>query len=297
MSYLEALVAEIIQNNKLQSRFIARSLEELNKEELFMLNTYLYYVLENGMSIPYLAECYNLIVKDTLREQIYFQKNRKYRFTSFEDVSSSVYFNDRYMRMYMHGLALTYFFWPNHRNINRWFIKNLPRDKSGYYLEIGPGHGFSFMMAMKYGLFNYYTGIDISPTSAELSKSILAHQQFENSNNYTIITADFLSINNSEKYDAIIMGEVLEHVEKPELFLTKIHTLANKNAFIFITTAINSPAIDHIYHFKSVDSVVNMVNQCGFKIKDQLILPYSNMSIEDSLSKEMPINIALIIEA
>jgi hypothetical protein len=48
MSYLEALVAEIIQNNKLQSRFIARSLEELNKEELFMLNTYLYYVLENG---------------------------------------------------------------------------------------------------------------------------------------------------------------------------------------------------------------------------------------------------------
>ncbi|MEN6461508.1 MAG: class I SAM-dependent methyltransferase [Syntrophomonas sp.] len=296
MTNLESLCVNIIKNNKLQASFLRKSIDFLEIREIESLEKYLSFLIHNDNSIEYLASCYNLIVKDTLREQIFFRKNNKYRYTTFNEVSDSVYFNPQYMEMYMYGLALTSFLWPNHIMINRWFLQKLPKGKTGQYLEIGPGHGYNFMNAMKSTSFNQFNGIDISPKSVQLTRSILEDQLIGQSQKYKIIQGDFLNLEEKYKYDAIVMGEVLEHVEKPEYFLTKINRLANKEAFIYISTAINSPAVDHIYLFESVDSVREMVQACGFFIIDQLTLPYPGLSLEQCQDQKLTINIALVLQ-
>ena len=92
------------------------------------------------------------------------------------------------------------------------------------------------------------------------------------------------------------MGEVLEHVEDPLIFLNKIHSIAKKDSFIFITTVINAPAIDHIYLFDSIESIKELIIQAKFSIKEMLLVPASeNMSIQKNLEKKFPIDVALIL--
>lgn len=289
------LVKQIGQLNKLQIPFLKSSIEILRDDEYDALTRYLEFTVKQGKSMEYLANCYNTIVKDTLKEQYFFIKNKRYRYSKFSDVANHVYYNNDYMEMYMHGLAITGFLWPNHLYIHRWFSTILPRVQSGYYLEIGPGHGYYFMKALRLTKYDRFLGLDISPKSVELTKAILDSKLFGYFNNYRIIEQDFLAFSEDEYFDAVVMGEVLEHVEEPEAFLKKIHSLTYPNSFIYITTAINSPAIDHIYLFDSPESVQQLVYKCGFQIKNKLLVPYNELSLDEALNKKMPINIALSI--
>lgn len=65
------------------------------------------------------------------------------------------------------------------------------------------------------------------------------------------------------------------------------------HAQIFVSTAINSPMPDHIYLFRSVQDVVDMVERHGFVIKDRICAAANNLDLETAERKEMPITIAL----
>ena len=97
----------ISRRNSMQHSFLARSSSELRKDERAQLERYITYCAGQGVTIELLADCYDLIVKDTLTEQLYFQRNKRYRFSRYADVAASVYHNTEYMTKYMHGLALT----------------------------------------------------------------------------------------------------------------------------------------------------------------------------------------------
>ncbi len=293
---VEELRSNIIRNNPLQSEFLAKSLRDVEKRELEDLNAYIAFSRSLGLGIPYLAECYDLIVKDTLREQVYFQRNGKYRYSSFDEVAQSVYFYDSYMRKYMHGLALTACLWPNHRALHRYFEEMLPTNQSGTYLEIGPGHGMYMMSAMRKCVYDRFDGIDISPTSVEMTQSLLGSGKFGSFSNYRVFEQDFLAGEiPAASYDAIVMGEVLEHVEKPDVFLESIKRIATDNAFIFITTPINAPAIDHIYLFDSWASIESLIKDVGLSVREKLLVPYPGLSVDASMQQSLPINVAAVL--
>lgn len=295
--HVKTLVTTIGSINAIQIPFLEASLNTINDDEQEFLNNYIDFCIEQGITINYLAKCYNAIVKDTLREQIYFQKHKRYRHSSYNDVEKSVYNNDEYMKLYMHGLALTSILWPNHRNMRRFFLSMIPRHAKGKYLEIGPGHGVYLMTAMQLTSYDLFEAIDISATSIELTSKILKSNCFGNFTNYTLLSRDFLTSEMTHhSYDSIVMGEVLEHVEEPLNFLKKIHSITTKESFIYITTCINAPAIDHIYLFDSISSIHTMVNEASLTIKDELLVPYEGCSLDDSLEKRLPVNIALVLE-
>lgn len=291
------LCDDIVRRNPLQSDFLAESLRHVAREELDDLDAYISFGRSSGLDIAYLGECYDLIVKDTLREQIYFQRHRKYRYSSFDEVASSVYFDDEYMRKYMHGLAITSYLWPNHRALHRYFLDMLPTELQGSYLEIGPGHGMYMMSAMRKCAFERFDGIDISPTSVEMTKTLLGSGNFGSFENFSIFEQDFLAGDIPEaSYNAIVMGEVLEHVEQPGVFLDTIARIATDDAFIFITTPINAPAIDHIYLFESWDSIQELVTKAGLSVRDKLLVPYPGLSVAESQEQFLPINVAMVLE-
>jgi 2-polyprenyl-3-methyl-5-hydroxy-6-metoxy-1,4-benzoquinol methylase len=290
------LISIISQKYPTQKRFLSKASEQLSGGELNDLEAYNQFCQKEDLSLDYLAECYLLIVNDTIKEQLYFKKNQKYRYSSFAEVGDAVYHNQAYMQKYMIGLALSTFFWENHREMRNFFIQSLPTHSGGNYLEVGPGHGFFFMSAMRALNFDKFTGVDISKTSVEMTQSILTSNLFGEFKNFEIKQADFLNFNSKQKYDFLVMSEVLEHVEKPELFLNKLREYANHEARIFITTCLNAPAIDHIFLYSNQEMLREQIKNAGLTIEKELWLPYPGQTLEQSFSKLLPVNVAMVLK-
>jgi len=295
MKLTDALLERIALANPLQRRFLSESLAGLRDDEAHALEAYLSYRLGRGASLDQLSQAYLLLVNDTMTEQIYFQGHDRYRYSTFAEVREFVYFNADYMVKYMDGLAITAFLWPNHRQMMRFFVDLLPNKPRGTYLEIGPGHGFYFMEAMRRTQHARFLGVDISPSSVAMTQEIIASGHFGHFSNYEIIEGDFLSFFREERYDSIVMGEVLEHVEEPRAFLEKIAALAHSESFVYVTTCANAPAVDHIHLFRSAEEVTDLVRSCGLEVVDQLLVPYTGRTIDESVAKKLPVNLALVL--
>lgn len=293
---IDTLIGHIVRINPLQRSFIEESITDIRDAERRDLDAYIGFADSSGMDAEYLAACYDLIVKDTLREQMYFQRHGRYRYSTFDEVADSVYFDDDYMRRYMHGLAITAYLWPNHRALHRYFIDSIPADSAGHYLEVGPGHGVFMMCAMRGSGYERFVGIDISPTSVEMTRALLGSGAFGDFDNCEIVEQDFFTTDTSDGgYSAVVMGEVLEHVEDPGRFLQQIAAVTTDDPFIFITTPVNAPAIDHIYLFDSVESIEALVAQAGLSVRDSLLVPYPGLTVEESMAQKLAVNVAMVL--
>jgi hypothetical protein len=78
--------------------------------------------------------------------------------------------------------------------------------------------------------------------------------------------------------------------------LTRIARIAKRTAHIFVTTCINAPAVDHIYLFKNPQQLEKLFEDCGLRIKNQLIMPYKGKTVEQSLSQRFAINVGYVLE-
>lgn len=294
--HTEELVALIAAKNPMQGRALQSARAGMHAEEASELEGYLGFCRSEGLTLEDLADAYQTITMDTLREQVYFQRNGRYRHSTFSEVADKVYFDPDYMSKYMYGLAITLYLWPNHLEIVRFFRRTLPNSKGGRYLEIGPGHGVFFRHAARKGGFASCTGVDISPTSLELTRRLLASDSELPPEKWELVNADFLAVDSLQgEFDAIVMGEVLEHVEEPLRFLVRIRELMASDAYVFVTTAVNAPAVDHIYLFRSVEEVVDMARQAGLGVRELVATPYKGCSMEDTVAQRLPINVAMVL--
>ena len=89
------------------------------------------------------------------------------------------------------------------------------------------------------------------------------------------------------------MGEVLEHVEQPLIFLKKIAEIAAKDAFIFITVPLNTPARDHIYLFRTPEELYSLVECSGLTRVDERLTTYNDVPLEAALKKNQPVMVGL----
>jgi len=67
------------------------------------------------------------------------------------------------------------------------------------------------------------------------------------------------------------MSEVIEHVEQPIDYLKKITEVTHNNSYIYVTTCMNSPAIDHISLFETVGQIESLVLEANLKIIDKSV--------------------------
>ena len=93
----------------------------------------------------------------------------------------------------------------------------------------------------------------------------------------------------------ITMGEVLEHVNFPQKLLLKLKSLLSKSGYAFISTCVNCPTIDHVYHYRSVSEIQEMVQEAGLIINNEKILPVENLPIEEIIARKITINYSAII--
>ena len=294
-SPVDQLVASITDQYPVHKAFLEQALDGASEEERARLDGYLRFCLDKGLELDYLAESYLTILGDTIDEQLYFRDNGHYRHSTFAEVADSVYHDREYMDRYMYGLAITNFLWPNHVAMARFLRSTLPRDRGGRYLEIGPGHGFLLLSALEVGGFDEVLGVDLSAASVEQTRTIIDH--FYPGAPARVEQQDFLEASDLEpgSFDAVVMGEVLEHVEQPQVFLERIAELAKDDAYVFVTTCINAPAVDHIYLWRTTDDLEQMITDAGLRIVEPLRLPYEGKSLEESRAESLPINVAYVL--
>ena len=291
MDFLEI----VSQKNELQKNNLLHMFQDvLTPNEIREFEEMLMQLREN-YSMEELVEAYLFLVEETFREMVYFFINKKYRYSTLEEVNDKVYQNQEYMTKLMLGLQISEYLWVDHILIHRWYLNildKIDRNKEGCFLEIGPGHGHYFLEAVNRGIFKEYIGIDVSPSSIALAEEHLkTYAKYEN---YRFICADINSYTFEKKFDMVTMSEVIEHVEHPENLLKRIYEITKPDADIYITVPINAPALDHIYLFRNIQEVIQFVRDAGFEVHKQYAVTSRGGSDTADLSdREEPIILAL----
>ena len=258
MSNVDFVVNSIYKKAPLQKKKIKSFLD--SQDSVFFqdfesfLSEYIQYLNKNSMNIEYCIDAYLKMVNNMFKSHVKFMRTGHYPTESAEDAFNEVYSNEKEMLSYMIGLALSQYLWSTHYEMFGHLKLSLAQYKNNInkYLEIGPGHGLFLKNAID--ILNKdteMTAVDISQTSLNVTKSIITH--FYPRKKISFINKDMLDLNMDSEFDFIVMGEVIEHVEDPESLLVKIAKLLSMNGRAFLSTCVNCPMIDHVYHFHTVD--------------------------------------------
>ncbi|MFZ4712618.1 MAG: class I SAM-dependent methyltransferase [Bacteriovoracaceae bacterium] len=297
---LSKLINLICSQNALQKKRISKYINEKADTQFWSFAESLSSTLNNGLisddqQRQKAALAYNKMCKDFLSEQIKFKRTGKYSCMDAVVASEHVYDDPEVMRYYMVGLLLSYIFWPNHYQLFRFFQDHFPEKTPANYLEVGVGHGlFTSTMINQYPNIKANI-VDISATSIKTAKEVL--QSFGiDSNKISFVHNDYLKVDINQKFDFIIMGEVLEHVNDARLFMKKTKELLAPGGRIYLSTAANSPALDHVFHFHNVKEMRDMMTCEGLRIVKDLALPSDNIPEADWEKELVTINYCAILE-
>ncbi|MFZ4590389.1 MAG: class I SAM-dependent methyltransferase [Ignavibacteria bacterium] len=270
--FLEKLLAAIRDIDALHSKKLKKNLNIITQnhepEFLDLLELIYYYFLTGNFSPERIATDYLKMVNDMRKQGLYFHKNDEYSCKNQADAYNNVYSNNEIMSYYMNALLISQILWKHHFNMFMYFKDNL----NNYFnsrsriniLDVGPGHGFFSHMIQK-----SVTGhkridiVDISESSLNFTKKILG---FDKNVNY--FEVDIIKYETENKYDLIVLGEIIEHLDNPSEMLNKLSELLTEDGVLWLTTPTNAPALDHVYLFRTKDDVFNIINKSKLKVVD-----------------------------
>lgn len=290
---IEEFIDSISRKDALQGKYIKNwQATDSEKEELKIILQF--FMMECHHDMEFIVDAYLFINNMVREETYYFIRHDKYRYSTFSEVDKLVYDNPEYMEKYMTGLAVSDCIWINHIKMLRFFEENSYMFTGGGYLEIGPGYGFYLVHALQKCNFSEYFACDVSKTSVDGCNGYLKYRGL--SDRCTVIKKDFFQYGSDKKFDCIVMGEVLEHVENPMLMLKKIYELLSEEGKAFISTVINAPTLDHIFLFRSVEQVLDMIRNAGFDVVDYMCSTEGDIPMEKAVKRRQAINIAIIMK-
>lgn len=238
---------------------------------------------------------YRWMCENFIEEDLHFRRTKKYRYSSFEEVNKFVYDDFNYMTKYVQGILLSQVFWKNHAvaiDYFRMVFLNSLKDNTDY-LEIGPGHGLFLYFASQCPHITSFTAWDISKASLDATQKALIRLGSTCKVNY--VRQDILhSASQKEDFDAIVISEVLEHLEKPEVALKKLYSALRSSGKIYINIPINSPAPDHIFLWRHPEEFENLLEKIGFVVDNKQYIPATGYTLEKALTRELSISCVYI---
>lgn len=234
-----------------------------------------------------------------LKLQIKLEKDGKYLYSSFKEVEENAYSNNGKSEgpSYLWALYFSEVFWKIHHNFTNFFLKDfINTDKeNGAVLEIPLGSGFFLSEFLEKNKKWFGVGVDMADTAIDFSKKLFNLKHIPEYS-YKILKIDFHNFPENEKYDRIICGEFLEHLEDPLEILKKIHRILTDDGKVFITVAVWAAHIDHIYLYKSANEVRNHLHQANFCIEKELVQSVFEKDEMNPEKEKIPVNYAAILK-
>lgn len=149
-------------------------------------------------------------------------------------------------------------------------------------LDVGAGTGELIAAALELGC--EVEAVEISKRQCERLRTMLG---------ITVYCADFLTYNNSAKFNMITMGDVLEHVTDPAAAIQKAYALLDEGGILWISTPNfesgfskimkhNDPMWNEPWHISyfSYEGLKKLLGENGFSVLDYDISTRFNGSME-----------------
>jgi len=231
-----------------------------------------------------------------LPEELHFRRYGEYRLKSFDDADRECYSNTAMMTRYMNGLLVSNVIWDNHaRSFSNFIHEFLPGLGEGTrLLEVGPGHGFYLHFAAQHAKIAALTGWDVSPVSVAATRHAL--EVLGTPKHVDLMVQNLFLAGEPDaeaQFDAIVLGEVLEHVEDPLAALRALTLWLRPGGQIWINVPANSPAPDHIYLVRSVEEASALVREAGLELLREHAFPMSGATLEKAVKRQLAISCVL----
>jgi 2-polyprenyl-3-methyl-5-hydroxy-6-metoxy-1,4-benzoquinol methylase len=233
---------------------------------------------------------------DRLRdEELIFHREGRYRLSTFAEANAEVYSDHEYMGRYVNGLLLTQLLWYNHIATFEMFLNEvLPNAEREFdYLEVGPGHGLMVYFAAQSPLCRTLEAWDVSSVSLRETRAAL--DTLGLTKPVALVETDILQATQpNKKFDLIVISEVLEHLETPDVALRFLRNCLNDGGRIFINVPLNSPSPDHIYLLSTPDEVRALVEDAGFKVEQLSMFATQARRMESALANRVSVSAGVI---
>ena len=154
-----------------------------------------------------------------------------------------------------------------------WAIEKCELGPGKRVLEIGPGWGAFAGHALQAGV--RFTGI----TNSEVSQSYLRSKLANFGDQFDIVLTDFYDFEPKEKFDAIVIMGVIEHLPDYERVLRKFYRLLKPGGFVFLDGSaakkkyeLSTFMVRHIYpgnhSFLVLDDFINKLFKTDFELEE-----------------------------
>lgn len=247
-----------------------------------------------GDDLPRCVAGYRWMCRMVLEEELEFRRNDRYRFSSFAEVAERVYSDPTVMAGYMDGLLVSQVLWANHIAIADFYVNRYLTQigASKHHLEVGPGHGLLLWLAAK-ATSGTLTGWDVSETS--LGRTRHALETLGARPVSLVLQNLFAEPAEGQHFDSVVISEVLEHLEDPARALQALALRMPPGAWLFANAPINSPAIDHIWLYRTPEALVDQVRSSGFEIIETRFAPATGFS--EARARKMRLSISCAVVA
>jgi 2-polyprenyl-3-methyl-5-hydroxy-6-metoxy-1,4-benzoquinol methylase len=195
----------------------------------------------------------------------------------------------------MNGLLLSGVMFANHtRAWHDFSVRFLARCKAGAdLLEIGPGHGFLLYLASQSASVTSLTAWDVSQASLDATRHAIATLGVVRPVAFQmqdIFSSDLTQPGSTGRFDAIVLSEVLEHLEQPQKALQSLFALCRPGGLVWINVPANSPAPDHLFLLRSPDQAETMLREAGFEIVESMSFPTGDVPLEKAVRQALTIS-------
>lgn len=152
----------------------------------------------------------------------------------------------------------------------------LPCDGPKEILSIGYGTGYELKI-----VFDEIPGwkieaYDTSPESRRYATDLLSCFGYPadclRQELFDFGSPEFLA-NHRERFGKVLLCELLEHLDDPELALRSVRGVVHAQGHLFCTMAVNIAQEDHVYLCRSVEEARAQVVRCGFEIVSESLAP------------------------
>ncbi len=233
---------------------------------------------------------------EILRAQAMFMETRQYAQQDFETARREVYDNPEVMEgYYLEGLFLSHAFWPIHFDMHDYFLNSflplVPDEGEG--VEIGFGHGLYLLEVLSVRKHTRARGFDISPYSLKYAGKILKAGGIDPERfdlGFADIRYPLEQPDNAFRWG--VFAEILEHIPDPRAALEELRRLLVKGAPLFVTTVVDSNAMDHLYQFEDVKAIRQLMGEAGFRIVSEKVMRLPDYGKKES--RDPTVDVALV---